>query len=215
MTSIHDPTAEARGLELGAVDYIVKPFDAGVTLARVRTHVQLRRAQLHLAALSELDGLTGIANRRRFDDALAKEWKRSARYGTPLALVMADIDFFKQLNDHYGHPAGDQCLQRVAQAMIAAVRRPTDLAARVGGEEFAALLADTDIDGALQIARAVADNVRALKIEHALSPHRLATVSCGAAVMRPREGMAPVELLERADRALYRAKEAGRDRISA
>jgi diguanylate cyclase (GGDEF)-like protein len=215
VTSIHDASAETRGLELGAVDYIVKPFNAGVARARVRTHVQLRRARMHLAQLSELDGLTGIANRRRFDDALATEWKRAARYGTPLALVMADIDFFKQLNDRYGHPAGDECLQRVARAMIAALRRPTDLAARVGGEEFAALLADTELDGALQVARAVADNVRALDIEHALSPYRRATVSCGAAVLRPSEGMAPLELLERADRALYRAKEAGRDRISA
>jgi diguanylate cyclase (GGDEF)-like protein len=215
VTSIDDARAETRGLELGAIDYIVKPFNGAVTLARVRTHVRLRIAQRRLAQLSELDGLTGIANRRRFDQAFATEWKRAARYGTPLALVMVDLDFFKLLNDRYGHPAGDECLQRVAGAVTAALRRPTDLAARVGGEEFAALLADTEFDGALQVAREIAESVRSLDIAHASSPHRRATVSCGVAVMRPRDGVAHLELLERADRALYRAKEAGRDRVSA
>jgi diguanylate cyclase (GGDEF)-like protein len=215
VSSISDAGAEAHGFEVGAVDYIVKPFNAAVTLARVRTHVKLHRAQRRLAQLSELDGLTGIPNRRRFDDALAREWKRASRSGTSLALVMVDIDFFKLLNDRYGHPAGDECLKRVAGAMVTALRRPTDLAARVGGEEFAALLADTDLDGALQVAQSAADNVRALRIDHTSSPHGRATVSCGVAAVRPHGSIAPLELLERADRALYRAKSDGRDRTSA
>ena len=213
VTGVTDEEGETHGLELGAVDYITKPINLRITRARVLTHLKLKQAQQHLAQLSQIDGLTTIANRRRFDEALVIEWRRNLRMGTPLALLMADIDYFKQYNDLHGHLAGDDCLKRVAIAFASTMRRPTDLTARYGGEEFVALLGDTDADGAWRVADAMRRRVEQLMIPHGASPHPCVTVSCGVAVAVPSDESSPEDLVLRADRKLYEAKAAGRNRI--
>jgi diguanylate cyclase (GGDEF)-like protein len=211
---VTDEEGETHGLELGAVDYITKPINLRITRARILTHLKLKQAQQRLAQLSQIDGLTGIANRRRFDEALRVEWRRNLRAGTPLAVLMADIDYFKQYNDLHGHLAGDDCLKRVALAFTAAMRRPTDLTARYGGEEFVALLGDTDHEGAWRVAEAMRRKVEQLMIAHGASSHPCVTVSCGVAVAVPSDDSTAEELVMRADRKLYEAKGSGRNRIA-
>ena len=166
-----------------------------------------------LEALSASDGLTGIANRRRFDQVLASEWVRAARLGQPLALAMLDIDWFKAYNDHYGHQAGDECLRRVAQIFAATVCRTGDLVARYGGEEFAFIAPATDGVGALDIAERVCAALQAQALPHARSAFGCVTASIGVAVMVPSEEATPDILVRAADEALYRAKEQGRNRV--
>jgi len=161
-----------------------------------------------------LDGLTGIANRRRFNEALSREWRRAGRESSPLALILGDIDFFKKYNDFYGHLAGDACLKDVAKAVARALLRPADLAARYGGEEFAFLLPDTEIAGAMEVAKRLQAEVWDLDLEHSHSSvANRVTLSLGVAVMTPGEGQSSATLVEAADRMLYRAKESGRNRI--
>ncbi len=215
VTSQSDESAEMRGLAVGAVDFIAKPVNLRVTRARILTHINLKRNVDRLARMSREDALTGIANRRSFDETLTHEWRRSARASSPLALVMVDVDFFKQYNDRYGHGAGDACLQRVADVLASAIRRPSDLAARYGGEEFAALLADTPLEGALRIAEIVRTGVDRLAIPHEAAPAGRVTVSCGVGVVVPQAHMQPGELIATADRKLYAAKAEGRNRVAA
>jgi diguanylate cyclase (GGDEF)-like protein len=179
---------------------------------------RLRAAAAELELIATTDGLTGVATRRRFDDALANEWRRAARAGQPLSLLMADVDHFKAFNDRYGHPAGDTCLRMVAAQLGAAARRPADLAARYGGEEFALLLPGSEPDGAALVAQRVCTEVAALEIPHEASsvgPH--VTVSAGLATRWPKPGEDPdagaASLVEAADQALYRAKAEGRGRV--
>jgi diguanylate cyclase (GGDEF)-like protein len=214
VTSMSDEAAEMRGLAVGAVDFIAKPVNLRVTRARILTHINLKRNQDRLARLSREDALTGIANRRSFDETLTHEWRRSARTSSPLALVMVDVDYFKQYNDAYGHAAGDACLKRIAEVLSGTVRRPTDLAARYGGEEFAALLADTPQEGASRIAEAVRTGIDRLAIPHAAAPTGRVTVSCGVGVVVPTAHMVPAELISAADRKLYAAKAEGRNRVA-
>lgn len=170
------------------------------------------RALLESRQQASTDQLTGIANRRAFDDMYEREWDRCARRSTPLSLLMLDVDFFKKYNDRYGHVAGDECLRRVAAAIASCATRPTDYCARYGGEEFTVVLGDTDQAGAAAIASEVLAAVRGLELAHAASPRGSVSVSIGAATSVPTPGSTP-DLLERADRALYRAKERGRDRV--
>jgi diguanylate cyclase (GGDEF)-like protein len=175
---------------------------------------KLTETNAQLERLSTLDTLTGLANRRRFDEVLRHEWRRSAREGTPLSLVFCDIDNFKAYNDGYGHLAGDECLVKVARAVSAASNRPGDLAARYGGEEFVLVLPGTTEDGARTLAERLRTRVVELQIPHAhsrLAPHL--TISLGVATAVPRPGSEPKELLDLADRALYVAKEEGRNRV--
>ncbi|MCG6928411.1 MAG: diguanylate cyclase [Acidobacteria bacterium] len=175
---------------------------------------QLEDKNRLLERLSALDTLTGIANRRRFDDVLRQEWKRAARDGSCLSLLFCDIDHFKKFNDTYGHQAGDDCLVRVAQAMEDTLNRPADLAARYGGEEFVGLLVDTDAEGARLLAERVRARVEELEIEHAPSDvAAVLTVSLGAAAVVPTVGLRPEDLVSLADKALYAAKQRGRNRV--
>ena len=214
ISALDSDAEEIRGLDLGAVDYISKPFRPAAVRARVRNHLELKRHRDLLESLSALDGLTGLANRRRFSAVLEREWHRARRLIAPLALIMADIDHFKAYNDGYGHLAGDDCLKRVATVFGNAMHRATDLAARYGGEEFVCILPDTDLAGAFHVAEAIRADLAALALPHAYSPTASrVTFSAGIASLIPGEGVAPTTLMDQADQSLYAAKQNGRNRI--
>ena len=173
----------------------------------------LLQANRRLAVLATQDQLTGLANRRSFDEVLSQECRRAKREGTSLALLLLDLDYFKRFNDEYGHVAGDQCLRAVADALRQCVRRPGDLVARYGGEELAVILPNTELPGALAVADQLLARVRELDIPHRASPHERVTVSIGAATLWGTQASGPEQrLIEAADSALYRAKEIGRNR---
>ena len=205
---------ETYGLEVGAIDFITKPISPPIVKARVRNHLLLKRQADLLRALSFIDGLTGIANRRRFDEVLLREWRRCARSHLPLSLIMLDVDHFKAYNDHYGHQAGDECLRSVATLLDEQMKRPGDLVARYGGEEFICLLPETDVDGATSVAERLREAVVGQQLPHALSPvggH--VTISLGVASAMPLGEAPPDGLTQLADRLLYEAKRAGRNRV--
>jgi len=227
VTQRNDEATLDRAFSAGASDYIVKPLSAIELRARVRSALQLRREMVKrmlrereleelarkLERMSNLDSLTGLANRRCFDDTLVKEWVRNGRADTPLGLIMIDIDHFKHYNDALGHVDGDACLRRVAEAIRSVVHRPGDMVARYGGEEFAVILPDTDYPGALAVADNIHASVARIGIEHPdSSVGCVVTVSIGVVSGVPSCGTTPEHLLQAADRALYRAKESGRNR---
>ena len=212
ITAMSQEDDEAKGLELGAVDYITKPFSLPIVKARIKTHIELKRHRDMLERLSLLDGLTSIPNRRRFDECFEIEWKRSERSSTFLSVIMIDIDFFKQFNDCYGHPHGDDCLKQVAKTLAGSVKRASDCVARYGGEEFVCILPDTDIQGAIQVGDAMRQNVEALGMAHERSTAaNHVTISVGVATTIPTRDQSRFGLLEVADKNLYRAKASGRN----
>jgi diguanylate cyclase (GGDEF)-like protein len=173
----------------------------------------LRVSNQQLAELSQTDGLTGLANRRHFDRRLQEEWQRSARHGTPLALLMIDVDHFKRYNDHHGHLSGDDCLRAVAQALLGCARRSSDLVARYGGEEFAVLMPHATVEEAQAQAQRCIDTIAFAALTHGDSPLApVVTLSIGVARIEPGfdATISPMRLLQQADLALYRAKHAGR-----
>jgi diguanylate cyclase (GGDEF)-like protein len=174
---------------------------------------ELEKANRVLSELSQTDGLTGVANRRHFDEMLVHEWARAMRSGEALALIMVDVDHFKLFNDRYGHLAGDDCLQAIARVLTEQCRRAGDLPARYGGEEFVILVADENAAGALHLAERVRAAIEALSMSHADSAHAVVTVSLGVAILRPARGVLAQSLISRADAALYRAKRGGRNRV--
>ncbi len=180
---------------------------------RKALEAQLEEANRQLRVLAQQDGLTHLANRRLFDEALGVEYRRAMRAGSPLAVIMLDVDRFKSFNDTHGHPGGDACLQALAGVLQGGCRRPADLPARYGGEEFVLLLPNTDAAGALAVAECIRGSVRALAIPHAGSEYGFATVSIGVAAMAPCSPQGPAALVEAADAALYRAKRAGRNTV--
>ncbi len=210
ITAKNTEKEETRGLEIGAVDYITKPFRLSIVRARVKTHLELKRKSDILESLSSRDGLTGIYNRRQFDAVFAAEWKRAIRSGRHLTVLLLDIDRFKRYNDHYGHLSGDDCLKRLADALSGTVKRAADFLARYGGEEFVVVLPETDAKSAMQMAEKVRRTVADLQMAHA---HATAapyiTVSVGGATTVPTTGIDPLLLLEAADNAMYEAKNAG------
>lgn len=181
--------------------------------AKVRERTRaLEESNAKLATLSTTDSLTGLANRRRFDAALADEWARALRTGQPLALALLDIDLFKNYNDCYGHQRGDECLAAVADIFASNIHRGGDLAARYGGEEFAFIAPATDAEGAWRMAETVREALVARGLPHDGSPFAIVTASLGVAVVTPTPGVTAEQLLKQADDALYRAKKAGRNR---
>jgi diguanylate cyclase (GGDEF)-like protein len=232
-------TGQAKELQMafaaGAIDYIPKPLNKAELLARVRSALklkhemdcrkarekellrvkkQLEQANQILQRLSSLDGLTGIANRRRFDEFLEQEWRRATRDATPLSLILIDIDFFKAYNDTYGHQIGDDCLKQVANMLSSKLNRSGDLVARYGGEEFVVLLPGTEVKGAAVIAKGLCAGVEALKIAHSNSQiSDRVTISLGVASAIPELNSSPADLISAADQALYQAKQEGRNRV--
>ncbi|PLK47589.1 diguanylate cyclase [Uliginosibacterium sp. TH139] len=217
-----------RGIAVGGDDYLVKPVSEIVLNAKVRAMQRIAQmryslvvltrrldeANRELLRLSSVDGLTGISNRRQFDEFLQREWARGVRSAAPLSLLMCDVDSFKQYNDFYGHQTGDECLRSVAAVLKEGARRPADMAARYGGEEFAVILPDTALDGALQVAEELRLGVEALAIPHGGAELGLVSISIGVACTIPRRERGTAEqLLGDADSALYQAKQSGRNRV--
>jgi diguanylate cyclase (GGDEF)-like protein len=213
VTAHQDDEAETAGLACGAVDFISKPFNPAVVRARVRTHLLLKIQSDLLRQQAFLDGLTGLHNRRFFDERCQSEVERARRNQSSLALLLIDVDFFKHYNDHYGHLAGDDALRGVALALRSVVKRPGDLLCRYGGEEFACVLPDTDAEGASQLAGQLEAAVRGLGTAHALSTVApVLTVSIGGVAGVPAAGLDTATMLAAADVQLYRAKAEGRAR---
>ncbi len=218
VTSHRDVAMEVAGFAVGAADFIQKPPVAEVVQARVRTQLRLKELADALRGAALIDQLTGIANRRRFDQDLRGECQRALRSGQTLSLLMIDVDHFKRYNDRYGHVQGDDCLRRVAVALQFAVHRPADRLARYGGEEFAVLLPDTEIEGASHVAQQIVDAIAGLRIPHQDSlPDATLTVSVGVAAAGRRlddrgDALWGTGLTAAADQALHDAKTAGRAR---
>ena len=244
VSALDEVLDKLRAFDVGAVDYITKPFRIPEVMARVTIHMTLRRLQLQLREqhellkqevrdrlaaevalqaanqelqrLANLDGLTQVANRRRFDEYLEQEWRRLNREQSPLSLILCDVDLFKRYNDTYGHQAGDDCLRSIAHVLQVAATRPADVVARYGGEEFAIILPNTPLEGAVKIAAEVQAGIKQLQLEHRgshISP--FVTLSLGVASLVPALGLASAMLVAAADQALYQAKAEGRDRIIA
>ncbi len=230
-----EASIKSKAFSLGANDYMVKLPDKIEMIARVRYHSQayinqlqkdeafraleeskakLAEANRTLQKLSSSDGLTGIANRRSFDETLNKEWNRAMRSEKSIGLLMLDIDFFKLYNDHYGHQGGDDCLKKFAKGLDSTLHRESDFLARYGGEEFSAILPDTDLNGAFKVAEQMRLAIKDLRIEHAKSKvSDIVSVSIGVSAIIPLQGTDPKILIRAADQALYKAKEDGRDRV--
>jgi len=206
---------EVAAFEAGAADFIAKPFHPRVLRARLNMHLQARESQRQLNKIARVDALTSICNRREFDLRLMSEWSRGARIGQPLALLMIDVDKFKQYNDYYGHLRGDECLVAVAQILSNCIQRTSDLVARYGGEEFVALLPNSNLEGALTVAEDCLNAFAKAALPHLKSDVAdYVTASIGVAAMLPVQDKSSTILIEQADVALYQAKQAGRNCIS-
>jgi diguanylate cyclase (GGDEF)-like protein len=221
ITALQDPESVDRVFEAGASDFVTKPIHLAVLRQRVRRllqqaqlHKQVEAANKALQHLAHVDGLTNIANRRRFNDYLNSQWLTLASERSPLSLILCDIDFFKLYNDKYGHLAGDMCLQKVGTVLKETVQNPQYLVARYGGEEFAVIMPNTKMGGAVHFAAAMQAGVRELEIIHEPSTvSQYITVSLGVATTVPTFESQPSALILEADNALYKAKAEGRNRI--
>ena len=227
LTSMDKDEDVARGIEAGGDDYLLKPISEVVLKAKInamRRLVEMQRALVdvtqelnvankELQRLSTTDGLTGLSNRRFFDEVSLREWRRCERMKKPMAIVMVDVDHFKKYNDTYGHQGGDECLKSVAAQIARAAPRASDLAARYGGEEFVLVLGETTVDGAKWVANHIRQHVADLNMPHSASSIGHVSVSCGVASLLPIEGMSFDDLLKTADEALYKAKEQGRNTV--
>lgn len=203
---------EIRCLEAGAVDFITKPLVPAVVQARVKTQLRLQNALEVLKHQATRDGLTGLFNRRYFDESFEEEFARHRRYGTPLAVALIDIDFFKCFNDVYGHQIGDRCLIEVAQALKGVVKRPAEFIARYGGEEFVIVLPGSQADKLPALGGLLCNAVASLKIAHESSTAcKNVSISIGMSTALSIPEDSPIRLLKRADDALYAAKDSGRN----
>lgn len=205
--------SEIACLDAGAVDFITKPLNGAVVQARVRTHLRLQAALASLDTLANKDGLTGLHNRRAFDEQFAVEVARHRRQHSPLGLALVDVDHFKLYNDYYGHQLGDECLRRVAQALATCTRRPGELVARYGGEEFVVLLPNTTLEEVQRYGQWICSHIEELQLPHAASlVARHVTISVGLASAIPVADVSPAQMLDVTDKALYEAKRTGRNR---
>ena len=228
-----------KGYGVGAVDYLFKPIEPIILQSKVRVFlelynqktiiseqaellemkvkelIELREDNCRLENLSVCDGLTGISNRRNFDQYMERSWKNAIRTGKPISLIMADVDCFKAYNDNYGHLQGDECLLRVARAISYSVKRPIDFVARYGGEEFAVILPDTDNEGTMVIAEDIRKCIEDLSLTHEFSAAgRCVTLSLGVSTIIPKHSDTVGLFINKAEKALYNAKQGGRNRVS-
>lgn len=214
ITAIKEEKSEERAFRLGVVDYITKPFSIPIVKGRVKNHIDLKKYRDLQKQNSNIDELTRIANRRKFNETLITEWNRAKRDEQPLSIIMLDIDKFKNFNDFYGHLRGDECIHKIAQTLKKELKRPGDLAARWGGEEFACILPNTDFFGAKLSAERIRKSIMELGIPHAASAvSNVVTVSIGVATVIPNQDNSYSELMNSVDMALYRAKDQGRNMV--
>jgi diguanylate cyclase (GGDEF)-like protein len=221
ITGLQDPESVDRAFECGASDFVTKPIHLAVLRQRIRRllqqaqlYKQLEAANQALQHLANVDGLTNVANRRRFNDYLNSQWLTLASERSPLSLILCDIDFFKLYNDKYGHPAGDMCLQKIGTVLSETANNSQDLVARYGGEEFAVIMPNTQMGQAVHFAATMQAGVRELEILHEPSTvSRYVTLSLGVATTIPTFESEPSTLIVEADKALYKAKAEGRNRI--
>lgn len=202
-----------KGFEVGGADYITKPFNSDLLLARVKTHIKLHQYHTRLQQQVFLDGLTQISNRFRFEQALKNEWNRHLRMQHSLAVMMVDVDLFKLVNDDYGHLAGDEVLKKIAQTLEEKAKRAGDFVARYGGEEFALVLSHTELDAALLMGERLRSAVAKLNIPNINAPLKQLTISIGVAAIVPEQNSTARELVAMADKQLYIAKEQGRNQV--
>ena len=213
ITGLDSEEDEEKGLALEAADYITKPFSASIVKLRVRNQIQIVNQLRTIERLSMIDQLTNIPNRRSFDDRLNMEWKQAKREQTPISLLLMDLDNFKNLNDTYGHQQGDIVLQKVACIFPKSFRRPGDFAARWGGEEFVALLPNTPLDGAIEIAEKIRSDIEQTVFKTADGIETRVTLSVGVNSLIPTNETSIDAFFSKADRALYSAKEAGKNKV--
>ncbi len=214
VTSKDTPIDEVRAFDLGAADFITKPYDPNIVLARVRSQLESKAVMDTLMESAYIDGLTQIYNRRKFDEEYAQYWQMAQRTQAVLSVGLIDIDHFKQYNDTYGHGQGDVCLHQVAQAVNQNMRRQTDFAARYGGEEFVCVFYGTDCPEASEIMERTLEAIRSLGIPHEKSSAAAhVTVSAGLCTLRVTQEADRTAVLQEADKALYEAKEKGRNRV--
>jgi len=216
ITGRSNPEDEVKGLTLGAVDYITKPFHEIVVKARVKTQERILTQMRIIEYYGFIDTLTNIPSRRLFDQYMIREWNRAKREKIPLSLIMIDVDHFKMYNDTHGHPQGDAALQHIASTITSSLKRSTDIAARWGGEEFAVLLPNTKIDGAVQVAEIIRSNMESAVIPgiDAEADYGI-TISLGVATMLPENDTGISDLILQADKVLYKAKDTGRNKVCA
>ena len=213
ITARSDIDSEIEALNAGAVDFITKPINPEIARIRVNNQLTIRRLSDQLRQASRVDSLTGIFNRRWFDEVLSTEWARAIRSNTPVGLLMIDIDCFKNYNDNYGHLSGDACLTAVAETISGVVRDPPDFAARYGGEEFVCLLPGANLSAVENVSKRILDAVRDRHIPHGNSGiDSCVTVSIGGVSLIPDQNLTSKALLEEADTRLYKAKNGGRNR---
>jgi diguanylate cyclase (GGDEF)-like protein len=213
VSSLADVVDQRKGLDIGAIDYIVKPVDAEILRAKVRNHIEMRHQFNILENMSLVDPLTGVGNRRLFEERLETELRRSKRAGQSLALFMIDIDFFKQYNDTLGHPEGDKCLFTVATTIKNTMKRAGDIVSRYGGEEFVIIAPDVTPESGKRIAEKIRKKIESLGINHPSSAvSQFVTVSVGVAVSNPNSPADRNTIVKKADDALYQAKNSGRNR---
>jgi diguanylate cyclase (GGDEF)-like protein len=216
VTALDSMEDEERGLKLGAVDYITKPFSPPIVEMRVRNHLRTVHQNKLLDQLAYLDGLTEIPNRRRFEEFFHNECLRATRRKSPLSIGMADVDFFKQYNDHYGHAMGDRALKSIARIFQSCLQRPADLVARYGGEEFVLVFPETNINSAILVGERIRSTLAELNILHNYSGVKnYITISIGIATASFNASCDPKIIMEAADKNLYTAKQSGRDKVVA
>lgn len=215
VTSLQDTTDKTRGFNAGAVDYITKPLELAELEARVQTHIRLKEQSQYLESMAYFDPLTRVPNRRKYNEVLQREWARCIRYHHQMSMIIADIDFFKQFNETYGHAEGDNCLIAVARLLEHQGGRPTDLFARIGGEEFVMLLPDCNAAGAVKKAEKMQAVINNAEIPHGgVDGHPFVSVSLGVASTFPSHGQGALSLFQAADDALFAAKRDGRNCIA-
>ncbi len=213
ISSLGETQDQTKGLKAGAIDYIVKPINVEIVKAKVRNHIEMRQYFNHIENMSLIDPLTGIGNRRQFQERIEAELRRASRSGLPLALFMIDIDYFKQYNDSFGHIEGDNCLKSVALAISDSLKRGGDIVTRFGGEEFAVIAPEVPAEAGKMMAEKIRACVEEKRIPHPKSTASgFVTVSVGGTIHMPGARCETCDLIRKADEALYKAKNSGRNK---